>query len=454
MRESCGVAAAVGLQASTLVYRMLRALQHRGQESAGVSWLDGRIQTRKGLGLVDRAVNISELSAQATHAIGHVRYSTTGSSTLEEAQPMDDGTLSLAFNGTIANYMDLRKELNNLLTITDTEVILKVVSNYLRQGYSVEEALIKFSEVADGGYSLVLLNLDGEVAAFRDPTGFRPLAMGMVGETLVIASETSAIEQVGGTAIRDIQPGELLILSREGVRSFRVRREVHTCSFEYVYFARPDSVIDGVSVYEARRKLGELLAAYHPAPAEVVVPVPDSGRPVASGYSARSGIPLVEGLVRLHNSLRSFIMPSQELRNAVALDKFGVVKEAIRGKKVVLIDDSVVRGNTLRTLVKRVRQAGATEVHVRVGSPPVTFPCYMGVDFPTRGELLAASMDLNSIANYLDVDSLDYLTIEEMMRGVGRRDLCHACFSGIYPLKGFYPRTHVDLTGGRGECQA
>jgi amidophosphoribosyltransferase len=434
LRESCGVAAAVGPRATILVYRMLKALQHRGQESAGISWLSEKIVTKKGLGLVENALSPKELDVGATVSIGHVRYSTTGSTTIKDAQPMDNGFISVAFNGTIANYRRLEKQLN-LRVNTDTEIILNILSNQIRKGTELEQSLLSFSQMADGAYSVVVLSLRGKVAAMRDPAGFRPLALGRVGTTTVIASETSAIEQIGGEVIRELKAGEVIVLSEEWIRTAERRGEVHTCSFEYVYFSRPDSYIDGISVYEARMRLGEVLALKHPAEGDVVIPVPDSGRPVAIGYSRRSGIHITEGLVRLTNSMRSFIMPSQSSRIKIIQDKFGVVREVMKGRRVIVVDDSIVRGNTMRELIRRIREAGAKEVHVRIGSPPIIFPCYMGVDFPTRDELLAANMEPKEIGEHIGADSVEYLTTEEMMQAIGRVDLCNACFTGIYPLR-------------------
>ena len=430
IREHCGI---VGIyttneRSSLFVYETLKLLQHRGQESAGITYLkDGKLVTMKGLGLVEEALD-SRILQNSNLAIGHVRYSTTGKGSLDEAQPMSNGTISIAFNGTITNYFKYG-------TSTDTEFILKTMS----EAKDVKEGIRKLVDLADGAYSIVILTNKGELIGFRDPKGFRPLVLGKLDDGYILASEDSAIRQLGGKPLRDVKPGEMIYIKDGEIESEIIYKDSITfCSFEYIYFARSDSVIDGVSVYDARVRLGEILALNHGANADVVIPVPESSIPIAIGFSRKSGIPLEYGLVRTLIAKRSFIMPTQDKRNSVIEEKFGVVKSVVDGKRVVIIDDSIVRGNTMRKIVKMIRDNGAREVHVRIGSPKIKYPCYMGIDFPSVKELIANGKNEEEIAKYIGADSLEYLTIEEMIKAIGRKDLCHACFSGLYPLKYSY----------------
>jgi amidophosphoribosyltransferase len=436
IKEHCGV---VGVwskdnKATFIVYEVLKLLQHRGQESAGISYIDGGIKTLKGMGLVEDAIDPIFLKSSSL-SIGHVRYSTTGKGTIDEAQPLSNGKISLAFNGTIPNYYKFG-------TNTDTEFILKVLS----ESEDIKAGIRKLADIADGAYSIVILTSDGELIGFRDPKGFRPLVLGKIGENYVIASEDSAIRQLGGSIIRDVKPGEMVYVDKNGnIESEIVASSlVSFCSFEYIYFARSDSVIDGVSVYSARVRLGEILAEKHYVDADIVVPVPESSIPIAVGYSRKSKIPLELALVRSMIAKRSFIMPTQDKRESVLEDKFGVVKDVIQGKRIVLIDDSIVRGNTMKRIVKLMRDNGAREVHVRVGSPKIRYPCYMGIDFPTSRELIAYGKTEKEIASEIGADSVEYLTIEEMISAIGRKDLCHACFSGVYPLKFSYDMSQLE----------
>lgn len=383
--------------------------------------------TVKGLGLVEEAIDVNALISSSI-AIGHVRYSTTGKGDINEAQPFGDDKLTIAFNGTIPNYIYYKVS-------TDTEFIYRVLS----EEEDVKKGIRKFVEIADGGYSLVVLTSRGEIIALRDSKGIRPLVIGKLGSGYIIASEDSAIRQLGGNVIRSVKPGEMIYIKDGKIESEIIARgETHFCSFEYIYFARTDSIIDGISVYEARVRLGEILAERHGVHADVVVPVPESSIPIALGFSKRSGIPLEYGIIRTMASKRSFIMPTMDKRENVIEDKFGIVRKAIEGKRIVLIDDSIVRGTTMRKLINMLREGGAREVHVRVGSPMVKYPCYMGIDFPTREELIANGKDEDEIAKAIGADSVEYLTLDEMVRAIGRKDLCHACFSGIYPLKHSY----------------
>lgn len=435
IKEHCGVFATVGENSVRYTYEGLKLLQHRGQESAGISYIDGGIKTMRGLGLVEEALNEGEvLRIKSTLSIGHVRYSTTGGATLQEAQPLSNDKLSIAFNGTITNYF----EFGNYST--DTEFILDLLTKDIEEGKDIVGAVRHFMDVADGAYSMVILDNKGRVLAVRDPKGFRPLVMGKIGENIVFSSEDSAIRQLGGWVIKDVLPGEIELINSGGrILSERVpSASVHTCAFEYIYFARADSRIDGISVYIARMRLGKILAKNHPAKADVVVPVPDSSRPVAVGYSMESKIPLEEALIRTIVSKRSFIMPTNDERKSVLEEKFGVVEDAVRGKRIVLVDDSIVRGNTMMRIITLLRSSGAREIHVRIGSPMIKYPCYMGIDFPSKRELIASDKSEEEVSRILGADSVEYLTVEEMKEAIGRESLCTACFTGMYPLKRNY----------------
>ncbi|AHC51826.1 amidophosphoribosyltransferase [Sulfolobus acidocaldarius SUSAZ] len=437
IKEHCGI---VGIHnvpnAPRIVYETLKFLQHRGQESAGITFLDkDRLSTVKGLGLVEDALDPIILKS-SNFSIGHVRYSTTGRGVIDEAQPLSDGKIALAFNGTIPNYINYNVRI-------DTEFIYEVLKNQedIRQG------IRKLVDLADGGYSLVVLTNKGELIGLRDPKGFRPLVLGKLGSGYIIASEDSAIRQLGGIVVRDVKPGEMIYIKNGSIESEIVARdEVHFCSFEYIYFSRADSIIDGVSVYRARVRLGEILAENHSVKVDIVVPVPESSVPIALGFSRKSGIPLEYGLVRTSVSKRSFIMPSQDKRESIVEEKFGVVGEVVRNKKIVLIDDSIVRGTTMKKLVKLIRENGASEVHVRIGSPMIKYPCYMGIDFPNKKELIANDKNEMEIAKSIGADSVEYLSIDEMIKAIGRQDLCHACFSGIYPLKHSYDFSKLSVS--------
>lgn len=428
IKEHCGIVGVYAENSPVISYESLKLLQHRGQESAGVTYRkDKSLVTMKGLGLVEEALD-PRLLPNAKLSIGHVRYSTTGKGSLDEAQPLSNGKIAIAFNGTITNYFKFG-------TPTDTEFILKVLS----EAPNVKEGIRRLVDLADGAYSLVVLTNDGELIGFRDPKGFRPLVLGKINDGYIIASEDSVIRQLGGKPLRDVKPGEMIYIKDGEIESEIISRDsVSFCSFEYIYFARPDSIIDGVSVYNSRIKLGEILAENHGVNADVVIPVPESSIPIAIGFSRKSKIPLEYGLIRTLVAKRSFIMPTQDKRNAVLEEKFGIVKSVVENKKVVVIDDSIVRGNTMRKIVRMIRDNGAKEVHVRIGSPKVKYPCYMGIDFPLSKELIASEKDEKEISKYIGADSVEFLTVEEMIKAIGRHDLCHACFSGVYPLKFSY----------------
>ncbi|EZQ04845.1 amidophosphoribosyltransferase [Candidatus Acidianus copahuensis] len=438
VKEHCGVFASMGEGSVHIVYEGLKLLQHRGEESAGISFLNGEnLATIKGLGLVDEAIGDKIGNVFSNVSIGHVRYSTTGKTTIDEAQPLSNDKISIAFNGTITNYF----QFGNFST--DTEFILNFMAKYS----DPLEGLSNFMASADGAYSMVIMWKDGRIFAVRDPHGFRPLVLGRINNNLVISSEDSAIIQMGGKVIRDVKPGEVVVFENDSFLSYQLQRQdIAVCSFEYIYFSRSDTSIDGYPVYDARIRLGEVLAEKHPANAQIVVPVPDSARPIALGFSRKTGIPIEEGLVRTLNSKRSFILPSDRSRVLTLEEKFGVVSSAIKGKDIALIDDSIVRGNTMRRIIQLLRRAGAEKIHVRIGSPMIRYPCYMGIDFPRRDQLIAFEKDESKIAKSIGADSVKYLTKDEMVEAIGRKDLCVACFTGKYPLKGNYNLGKLEVT--------
>lgn len=423
----------------------LYSLQHRGQESAGVVSINeaGDARAVRSMGMMSTRMSDELERVPGVTAIGHTRYSTAGSSSIENAQPVlartRNGFVSLAHNGNLTNAAELRMDLEDRGSIfsstMDSEVIVHRLarSNAERPDDRLAEALCE----VEGAYSLIVTIGDAMLAA-RDPHGWRPLVMGRLGDAPVFASETCALDIVGATYEREVEPGEIIAVDSEGIRStFPLpRRERKQCVFEYVYFARPDSRVFGGSVDRARRALGRRLAKEWPAPsAELVFSVPDSSNSAALGFAEESGLPYELALIRNHYIGRTFIQPSQADRDAKVKVKYNPVREVLRGKKVVMVDDSIVRGTTTRGLVALVRAAGAREVHMRVSSPPVTGPCYYGIDTPSREELIAARLTPDEIAKDLGVDSLGYLSLEGMLHAVpgGPHGFCHACFSGDYP---------------------
>jgi amidophosphoribosyltransferase len=444
----CGVFGVRGVpDASELVHLGLYSLQHRGQESAGIVAVgdDGTPRFRRRMGLVSDAFTPERLAAlPGSLAIGHTRYSTAGSSTLENAQPVlvrfRDGFLALAHNGNIVNATELRKELEESGSIfsstMDSEVLVHRIARSRRE--KPEERLAEALEGVEGAYALVIAMGDALIAA-RDPRGWRPLAMGTLNGSTVFASETCALDIVGATHVRDVDAGEIVVVDGSGVRSMRFAGRVpeKKCVFEYVYFSRPDSrIFGGGSVDRARRALGRRLGKESPAPgADLVFGVPDSANAAALGYAEETGLPLELALIRNHYVGRTFIQPSQEGRDNKVKIKYNAVREVLNGKSVVMIDDSIVRGTTTRGLVALVRAAGAREVHMRIASPPVTGPCYYGIDTPSRAELIAANNSVDAIAKHLGVDTLGYLSLDGMLNASpgGPEGFCHACFSGDYP---------------------
>ncbi len=431
-------------EAANLAYLGLYALQHRGQESAGVAATDGvQFHVEKAMGWVSDVFTRERLRRLPGHAaIGHVRYSTSGSSSLRNAQPIAatfaKGPIALGHNGNLVNAEALRKELEAAGAIfqstSDSEVILHLLAHARGQG--LEEILPQALQRVTGAYTLVLLTLDSLIGV-RDPYGFRPLCIGRLGESWLLASETCALDLLEASFVREVEPGEMVVIDRDGLRSFHPfpARVPAQCIFEHVYFARPDSLLWGKGVYLVRKALGRQLAQEHPAVADVVVPVPDSGLGAALGFAEASGIPFELGLIRNHYVGRTFIEPRQGIRHFGARVKLNPMRELLEGRRVVVVDDSIVRGTTSRKIVRMLRAAGAKEVHVRISSPPIQWPCYYGIDTPTRKELIASSHHVEEIRRHLAADSLGYLSLEGMLKAVAAGEeqrFCHACFTGGY----------------------
>jgi amidophosphoribosyltransferase len=445
-REECGVFGVFGhTEAANLTYLGLYALQHRGQESVGIAASDGEhLQLHKAVGYV--ADNFEEATfarLAGTSAIGHVRYSTAGASGLNNAQPIlihcAHGEIALGHNGNLVNAQELRDRLVSqgsiFQTTSDTEVLLHLYAR--SKAATVEDALIEAVSQAQGAFSLVLLTKD-RLIAVRDPHGFRPLTLGKLGDAYVLSSETCALDLIDATWIRDIEPGEMLVIGPDGPKSlhpFPPAPSAH-CVFEHVYFARPDSYVFGQSVNEVRTEFGRRLAREQPAVADVVVPIPDSGVCAATGFAEESGLPLKMGLIRNHYVGRTFIEPHQKVRHFGVRVKLNPVRSILTGQRVVLVDDSIVRGTTSRKIVKMVRAAGATEVHMRISCPPTISPCFYGVDTPRRSELIAATHTLEEIRRYIGADSLGYLSVDGLLSAVGptRGAYCTSCYTGRYPV--------------------
>jgi amidophosphoribosyltransferase len=445
-REKCGVVGVYGHpEAANLAYLGLYALQHRGQEAAGIVSSDGHVLvSHRGIGLVAEVFPEDIVRRLKGHAaIGHNRYSTTGASQLKNAQPLvveyGQGGLAVAHNGNLVNAEELRAQLEERGSIfqstVDTEVIVHLIA--ASRAETLEDRVVEALQQVHGAYSLVFLSPEKLIAA-RDPRGFRPLVLGRVKGAWVLASETCALDLVDAVYEREIEPGELVVLSGHGLRSYRPFGPVTgaSCIFEYIYFARPDSTVFGRSVYAARKALGRQLAREASVPADIVVPVPDSGVPAAIGYAEEAGLRFEMGLIRNHYVGRTFIEPRDTIRHFGVKVKLNALREVLTGKRVVVVDDSIVRGTTSRKIVKMIRAAGACEVHLRISSPPTISPCYYGIDTPTRTELIAWSHDVDEIRRYITADSLAYLSEEGMYAFLdGKRPgFCDACFTGRYPV--------------------
>jgi amidophosphoribosyltransferase len=431
------------VEAANVTYLGLYALQHRGQESAGIAATDGQsFHLEKAMGWVADVFSPERLRRLPGHrAIGHVRYSTAGSSNLRNAQPITASTargpIAIAHNGNLTNADALRKEMESEGAIfqssSDTEVILHLLAR--APAGPLEEQIPHALAQVTGAYSVLILTREA-MYAVRDPHGFRPLTLGRLGDSWVVASETCALDLMEARVERDVEPGELVVVSDEGLRSIRALppRERLQCVFEYVYFARPDSVLWGRTVHTTRKELGRQLAREHPAEADIVIPVPDSGTSAALGYSEESGSPFELGLIRNHYVGRTFIEPKQGIRHFGVKVKLNPMREMLEGRRVVVVDDSIVRGTTSRKIVKMIRSAGARAVHVRISSPPIQWPCYYGIDTPTRKELIGSSHSVEEICRYLGADSLGYLSLDGMLKATGSdpANFCHACFTGAY----------------------
>jgi len=446
--EECGVVGVYGHpEAATLAYLSLYALQHRGQESAGIVASNGEaLIAHRGMGLVADIFTpdiVARLEGRL--AIGHNRYSTSGSTVLKNCQPFvvewAQGALAIAHNGNLVNADALRERLETRGSIfqstSDSEVIIHLIA--ASPATTLVGRIVDALAQVRGAYSLVFLT-ETQVIAARDPGGFRPLVLGRVGNAVVVTSETCALDLVDAQYEREVLPGEIVVIDDRGVTSLRpfAPAPAHNCVFEYVYFARPDSQVFGRNVYEVRKELGRQLARESHVPADIVIPVPDSGVPAAIGYAEEAGLPFEMGLIRNHYVGRTFIEPSQAIRDFGVKLKLNPVRYLLQGRRVVLVDDSIVRGTTSRKIVRMVRQAGAREVHLRVSCPPTVSPCFYGVDTPTRSELIASNHPVEEIRRFVEADSLGYLSLSSLRRAVAdddRHEYCYACYTGDYPTE-------------------
>lgn len=446
-KHYCGVFGIYGHpNAAELTYYGLYALQHRGQESAGIVACDGgQFRVHRGMGLVPQVFDSDVLRRlTGSMAVGHTRYSTTGSSHLRNAQPLTGdcqlGQIAIAHNGNLTNAMHLREELERRGAMFQTTVDSEIILHLLAQPTlgKAENNLVQTMRRLEGAYSLVIMS-EHELVAVRDPYGFRPLSIGRVGDAWVVASETCAFDLIHAEFVRDVQPGEIVIIDKNGLRSIQAFPEQERrafCIFEYIYFARPDSNLANRNVYKVRVEMGRQLARENPIDADVVVPVPDSGNCAALGYALESGIEYQMAFVRNHYVGRSFLQPSQLIRDFNVRVKLNLIPELVRDKRVIVIDDSIVRGTTCRARVSQLKEAGAREVHVMVSCPPHMNPCVYGIDFPDRNKLMAANSSLEEIRRYLSADSLHYLSSKGLVRATGlpKEAFCMACFNGDYPV--------------------
>jgi amidophosphoribosyltransferase len=446
--DQCGVFGVWGAdEASNHAYLGLHALQHRGQEAAGIVSSDGaQLYAHRGLGLVQDVFSADTISRlPGERAIGHVRYSTAGGSHIKNAQPIAidyaHGSIAVAHNGNLTNADEVRRRLevagSIFQTTSDTEVVVHLIAR--SQERTTADRVADALKQTRGAFSIMVLTPD-ELIAVRDPWGFRPLALGKLKDAWVFASEPVAFELIAAEYVRDVEPGEMIVIDERGLHSLRPfeKRPQKTCVFEHVYFARPDSTLGGVNVYEARKRMGQALARESAVPADVVIPVPDSGVPSALGYALEAGLPFELGLVRSHYVGRTFIEPQSSIRHFGVRLKLSPNRALIDGKRVVVIDDSIVRGTTSRKIVKMLRDAGAREVHLRISSPPTSWPCFYGIDTPSRSELIASSHTHEEIAKYVTADSVGYLSVGALHQAVGGKGgdgYCDACFTGNYPVE-------------------
>ena len=450
--EACGVFGICNhSEAAALTYFGLYALQHRGQESAGIAVYrdsDNEIHSHKAMGLVPEIFNdrlLEELGGGS--AIGHVRYSTTGSSKLVNAQPFvvrhRGKSYAVAHNGNLVNAHKLKSELEAsgsiFQTTMDTEVFLHLMVKSLKGG--LENAVVNTVRQLEGAFSFIVLTSRGEIIGIKDPNGFRPLCLGKLNGNYILASESCALDLVNAEFVRELDPGEILIINDDGMKSIKPEvepRPQSICIFEYIYFARPDSTIGGLNVYEMRKAHGQRLAQEAPVEADLVMPFPDSGNYAAIGYAKESGIPFEMAMIRNHYVGRSFIQPTQSMRDFAVRVKLNPVRELIKGKEIIIIEDSIIRGTTAKTRVKALRELGVKKIHMRVSCPPHKFPCYYGIDFSSKGELIAAQKPLDELTDFLGLDSLHYLSVEGMLEASGVKNpgenFCKACFDGDYPV--------------------
>ena len=449
VKHYCGLFGVFGHRdAARLTYLGLYALQHRGEESAGIVTTDGRqLHVHRGMGLVSEVFDPTTFARLPGRAsIGHTRYSTTGTSTIKNAQPLVanyvKGSIAVAHNGNLVNAAALRAKLERsgsiFQTTVDSEIILHLLAHAANGSF--DDDLAEGLKQLEGAYTLLFLN-ERSLIGVRDPRGFRPLCLGRLNRTYVLSSETCALDIIGAKFIREVQPGEVVMIESSGIRSlFPFKGQSITpaqCLFEHVYFARPDSTVFGHSVQDVRVRLGRQLAREYPVQADLVMPIPDSGNFAALGFSLESGIPYGIGMIRNHYVGRTFIQPAQAIRDLKVKVKFNPLREVVRGKRLVVVDDSIVRGTTSKARIKSLREAGANEIHMRVSCPPTKYSCFYGIDFPTRKELIANTHMLEEIRKFLGVESLGYLSLEGMQQAVrgGKESYCTACWSGRYPVE-------------------
>lgn len=444
-QDKCGVFGVFGHpDAARLAYLGLYSLQHRGQESAGIVVSNEKnVTSHKGMGLVADVFNEDILKRLHGHiALGHVRYSTTGSSFLKNAQPLvvnyHGGSLAVAHNGNFVNALELRNQLEKKGSIfqssMDTEVVVHLIANSRKTKF--EEAIIDAFKRVEGAYSMLLMDAK-RLIGVRDPYGFRPLCIGKLGHSVwVVASETCALDLIGAKYVRDVEPGEVVVIDKDGITSFHPfpKKRHAFCAFESIYFSRPDSNIFGQNVYVVRKKLGKILAMESPVDADFVIPIPDSGTSAALGFAEESRIPFETGIIRNHYIGRTFIQPHQFMREIGVRVKLNPVREVLDGKRIVVVDDSIVRGTSCKKIIKMLFNAGAKEIHLRISSPPSKHPCFYGIDTPQQKELIAANMDLEDIRKYLKVDSLAYLSLDGLKKALSKDGFCFACFDGKYPI--------------------
>jgi amidophosphoribosyltransferase len=446
-KEYCGVFGIFGHDnAIELTYLGLYSLQHRGEESCGIAVSDGRrIRQLTGMGLVSEVLDKKALKGlKGKTSIGHVRYSTTGSSIIRNAQPFvishQKFSISIAHNGNLTNAVKLRRKLEKegsiFQTTMDSEIVLHLLVRFKKD--NIEDRLIEALGQCEGAFTMLFL-ANNKVIGVRDPSGFRPLCLGKKDGSYVLVSETCSLDLIDAEFVRELDPGEMVIISDEGIESKKPfpEKKPTPCIFEFIYFARPDSHIFGQSVYQVRKRLGMKLAEEYPAEADMVMSIPDSGNYAALGYSEKSGIPFDFGMIRNHYVGRTFIQPSQEMRRYGVKIKLNPIKDVLKGKRVIVVEDSIVRGTTTGSRIKAIREAGVKEIHMRISCPPIKHPCFYGIDFPSRKELIANKLSVEEIGKFIGVDSLKYLSIEGMLEGArdNGKNFCTACFSGEYPTK-------------------